>query len=349
MPLTETASWCRVSVIAARPTKRAAPERLLRSVQLRGVDLQKRAEKADHRIAECTVQMSPREKSRKLQTGGRCFRCGWKGHFARCCRVSRSLVCVRCSQGHLTVLCDIAHPPEAAANRRVRTAGAGQVNAPNDVQATPTVTSASSGDCSAVRIYLQTGRAWAIGASHKLLVRVLLYSGSQRTFIRRDLSRTLRCPVRGVEDLSLVTFGDSRPRSSVRCNRVAVTLKSQHDGRRITIEALEVPEIDAVTSPPVNADVLRWQGRNLTAADVRLADTHLEDRVSILIGSESYWKVSSGRIWRLNPNLTASETSFGWTLQGTGMSATEPQESSVTLRYKPAWPRMLPQGRSGTS
>ncbi|XP_077557390.1 uncharacterized protein LOC144172577 [Haemaphysalis longicornis] len=272
---------------------------------------------ADHRIAECTVPMSPQEKRRELRTGGRCFRCGTKRHFARCCRLSRSLVCVRCSKGHLTVLCDIAHPPQATANGRARMAGGGQATAPNDGQATPSVTSASSGDCSAARIYLQTGRAWAIGASHKLIVRILLDSGSQRTFIRRDLSRTLRCPVRGVEDLSLVTFGDSRPRSSVRCNGVAITLKSQHGGRRITIEALEVPEICAVTSPPVNAEVLsKMAGRNLTAADGRLTDTHMEDRVSILIGSDSYWKVSSGRISRLTPHLTAAETIFGWTVQG---------------------------------
>ncbi|KAH9367347.1 hypothetical protein HPB48_022744 [Haemaphysalis longicornis] len=61
--------------------------------------------------------------------------------------------------GHLTVLCDIAHPPQSAANRRVRTAGAGQVSAPNDVQATPTVTSTSSEECSETHIYLQTRRA----------------------------------------------------------------------------------------------------------------------------------------------------------------------------------------------
>ncbi|KAH9378516.1 hypothetical protein HPB48_015058 [Haemaphysalis longicornis] len=54
-------------------------------------------------------------------------------------------------------------------------------------------------------------------------------------------------------------------------------------------------------------------GRNLTAADVQLTDTHMEDRVSILIGSVSYWKVSSGRISRRTPHLTAGETIFGWT------------------------------------
>ncbi|KAH9374337.1 hypothetical protein HPB48_017546 [Haemaphysalis longicornis] len=114
---------------------------------------------------------------------------------------------------------DIAHPPEAAANRGFRKAGASQVSAWNDVQATPSVT--------------------------------------------------------------------------------------QHNGRRITIEALEVPEICAVTSPPVHAEVLRkMAGRNLTAADVRLADTHMEDRVSILIGSDSYWKPkqSSGVLYR-EPHL----------------------------------------------
>ncbi|XP_077542111.1 uncharacterized protein LOC144154887 [Haemaphysalis longicornis] len=60
-------------------------------------------------------------------------------------------------------------------------------------------------------------------------------------------------------------------------------------------------------------------GRNLTAADVRLADTHMEDRVNIHIGSDSYWKVSPGIISRLTPHLTAAETIFGWTVQGSDL------------------------------
>ncbi|KAH9371357.1 hypothetical protein HPB48_003522 [Haemaphysalis longicornis] len=57
-------------------------------------------------------------------------------------------------------------------------------------------------------------------------------------------------------------------------------------------------------------------GHNLTAADVRLTDTHMEDRVSILIGSDSYWKVSPEEYHALPLTSRQPKKIFGWTVQG---------------------------------
>ncbi|KAL1480155.1 hypothetical protein MTO96_051270 [Rhipicephalus appendiculatus] len=40
------------------------------------------------------------------------------------------------------------------------------------------------------------------------------------------------------------------------------------------------------------------------------------DNIDLLIGSDYYWQVATGRIRRLSNGLTAIETLFGWTLQG---------------------------------
>ncbi|KAH7945956.1 hypothetical protein HPB49_017835 [Dermacentor silvarum] len=39
--------------------------------------------------------------------------------------------------------------------------------------------------------------------------------------------------------------------------------------------------------------------------------------ISILIGSDFYWDVVTGQVSRLSPQVTAVETRFGWTVQGT--------------------------------
>ncbi|XP_077564559.1 uncharacterized protein LOC144180026 [Haemaphysalis longicornis] len=264
----------------------------------------------DHDIAYCRAPMSPEEKQKRLQASKCCFRCGKGNHLAKHCRSANSLVCGLCSRRHLTTLCDIQRPagrfeppsrrPDPSPSDR---ATSGTANA---------VTSASTSAAGLTPVLLQTGRAWGIGTSRQMLVRFLLDSGSQRTFIRRDVSRALDCPVDGVEHLTIATFGNIRTSAPVSCNRVSLTLKSQHDGQRITIEGLEVPNICNVTSPPVSEYILNSMAAKChVAADARLSDTFQEHQISGLIWSDAYWKVATGRISRICPSLTAVETVLG--------------------------------------
>ncbi|XP_037526248.1 uncharacterized protein LOC119403379 [Rhipicephalus sanguineus] len=145
----------------------------------------------------------------------------------------------------------------------------------------------------------------------------MLHSGSQRSFIRTDVAKRLQCKVIGTEELSLVTFGNAKPRNHLRCRRVSVTLRGRFNGSTVTLEALEVPEVCTVTSPPLNIEVLELlSARRYDAADMFDPETWRPEDVSILIGSDAYWKVATGKIDRLNEQLTAVETSFGWTVQG---------------------------------
>ncbi|KAH7947276.1 hypothetical protein HPB52_009136 [Rhipicephalus sanguineus] len=89
------------------------------------------------------------------------------------------------------------------------------------------------------------------------------------------------------------------------------------EANTVTLEALEVPEVCAVTSPPLNIEVLELlSARRYDAADMFDSETWHPEDVSILMGSDAYWKVATGKIDRLNEQLTAVETSFGWTAQG---------------------------------
>ncbi|KAH9366467.1 hypothetical protein HPB48_021616 [Haemaphysalis longicornis] len=96
---------------------------------------------------------------------------------------------------------------------------------------------ASSGHSGATSVLLQMARALAEGVRRCLVVRVLLDTGSQRTFIRQDVARALKCTVVGTEDLSLVTFVSAKSPKVLRCRRVPVMLRGQARGRPVMLEA----------------------------------------------------------------------------------------------------------------
>ncbi|KAH7951754.1 hypothetical protein HPB52_012518 [Rhipicephalus sanguineus] len=277
-----------------------------------------------HTIADCNVQLSAEEKRARLRTARCCYRCGLQNHMARFCRRARSIICSKCNRRHLTILCEL-FTPAAPTRANATTVSQDEPRITGRGTNTPSVTSAPSALSGINAVLLQTGRVWIECGSQKRLVRILLDSGSQRTFIRADVSKDLRCPVMGTEELSLVTFGHSKPREVMRSRRVALTLRGQRRDIVVTVEALEVPEVCAVTSPPLSTDILQLLcDKNYDAADNFHPYTWNAQEVSVLLGSDVYWKVATGKVNRLTSNLTAVETKFGWTVQGT----TERERSS---------------------
>ncbi|XP_077536021.1 uncharacterized protein LOC144148344 [Haemaphysalis longicornis] len=98
---------------------------------------------------------------------------------------------------------------------------------------------------------------------------------------------------------------------------VSLTLKSQNDGQCTTLEALEVPNTCNVTSPPVSEEILKSMAAKCQdLADARLSATFQEHQISVLIGSDAYWKVATRQISWISPSLIAVETVLGWTVQG---------------------------------
>ncbi|KAH7965378.1 hypothetical protein HPB49_006664 [Dermacentor silvarum] len=100
---------------------------------------------------------------------------------------------------------------------------------------------------------------------------------------------------------------------------LSVTLRTLHSTNELTIDAIEVPEISAVTSPPADGAIITLRTHySLVPAHARSeATTFREDKISILIGSDLYWEVVTGQITRLSPQVTAVEALFGCTIQGT--------------------------------
>ncbi|KAH7954235.1 hypothetical protein HPB49_016793 [Dermacentor silvarum] len=217
---------------------------------------------------ECSTSLTSEAKRRKLKARRRCFSCAKRNHVASECRSARNFQCDHCVGQHLTSLCNVSTPSQEQ-SKRLGNASAPSVqraNEPEYIDTPPRATSESTS---------------GTGLMPTRAVR-------QSTFIRRDVAQELNCPVQGVERFSLFTFGKTHRPVTLTCNRVSVTLQSQHSTNELTIDALEVPEISAVTSPAVDGAIITMMTHHgLVPADERSeAKTFREDDISILIDSD---------------------------------------------------------------
>ncbi|XP_075534040.1 uncharacterized protein LOC142567746 [Dermacentor variabilis] len=261
-----------------------------------------------HQPANCVAPVPMAKKKEVMSRERRCYKCAKKKHRATECRTARWLKCAKCSGRHATGVCELnqrpTHPPS------IGDAAPAETAVQSSLQVGPAL--------GKTRVLLQTARAYAEGQHNSALVRMLLDGGSQRTFVRQDVSRRLNLRVIGGEKLAIYAFGSERPSEERRCHRVECWLRNWRNNTRVRIEALEVPEICGDLLPPPDdstASIAREQ-------DLQLADTlpdgyHPGVGVELLIGADHYWDIATGNVKRLGEKLVAMETAFGWTLQGT--------------------------------
>ncbi|KAH7932279.1 hypothetical protein HPB51_029420 [Rhipicephalus microplus] len=164
---------------------------------------------------------------------------------------------------------------------------------------------------------MQTATVWASGRHDSVLVRILLDSSSQRTFIRHDWFTRLSLPSVSTESLSLLAFGSSKRFRNYRYHTVQLKLQSHFDPHEITMDALEVPEVCTMNTPAIGQDLLMQlhERKMLVADEPRLGD-RVTQIISVIIGSDNYWHTVTGRIERLSKYLCAVATIFGWLVQG---------------------------------
>ncbi|XP_072143022.1 uncharacterized protein [Dermacentor andersoni] len=155
------------------------------------------------------------------------------------------------------------------------------------------------------------------------MVRLMIDGGSQRTFVKKEVSQKMELRVVGEETLNIMTFGNDKPSSGMKCRRVELWLRSRHSKRKIRVEALEIAHIYCDIVPAPEASTVNY----LEEQGLELADSTQDGtEIGLLFGSDYYWEVTTGSFRRLDSGLVAAETIFGWILQGT----THSTESTAT-------------------
>ena len=149
-----------------------------------------------------------------------------------------------------------------------------------------------------------------------MTVRVLLDSGSQRSYVNYKVKNVLDLKPQTVQQLSTATFGAGKENRV--CETIKVAMKMKH-GSDQEFEMLVVPQICEPISPqPLSICVENCEH----LSQLELADPGSDHplEVDVLIGSDYYWELSTGEVKRGATGPVAMGTRLGWVLSGPGPS-----------------------------
>ena len=167
-------------------------------------------------------------------------------------------------------------------------------------------------------VLLQTAKVWLFNlrdgqGTSALTVRAVMDGGSQRTYVTTRVKQALNLTTRRSECLCIKTFGTASGRDST-CDVVDFGLESTDDEPLMT--ALVVPLIcNPLTTQPISESGKSYP--HLAGLDLAdSADVHDCLEVDLLIGSDLYWSLVTGRVEREVNGPLAIHTKVGWVLSG---------------------------------
>ena len=166
-------------------------------------------------------------------------------------------------------------------------------------------------------VLLQTATAIVYSANrpnNTTVIRLILDSGSQKSYITNKLRDSLRLPREQSQAVSIKTFGSLVERVET-CDIVKLKFKARM-GADFEISLFTVPMIcEPLSRQPIIWAVERFP--YLQEIDLPdLCDSRDALEMSIFIGVDQYWKVVTGGIRRGNTGPTAMKTKLGWVLSG---------------------------------
>lgn len=251
-----------------------------------------------HITKDCKSAVPVTTKKDILRQNKLCFRCTKSNHTSKFCR-SRDLSCEKCGKRHVTTMCEGNNSRVSSARSEPKSDVANSPQGPN-AGSTSLVGSGISDN-----IYLKTACALIQSPNETLIVRMIIDGGSQLSFIREDVSRSLDFPVVGRHKISVQCFGQKERAPAILCNRVKISLRSQYSDKVVELCAVEVPEIcfDSLSPPSNSNPVIRKFSRNHFLADFVKDPQHMVlNGFSLLIGADYYWQVVYHKTVKLSDN-----------------------------------------------
>ena len=246
-----------------------------------------------------------------------CFSCLCAGHRARdCCGK-----CDFCGGQHHALCCVGKQRPATQSDSPVtvpwsETGHQGGAGAAAGIGVPDVSLSCNSVDrpVESSHVVLPTAKVKVYGAKGVVTARMVLDSGSQRTFVSRDLVRRVGAEYLGSKRVSYAAFGGSRSDEDRAVYRLNVSGANLSRPSTHSFSAIQVPMIcPPLSRPPVPSSRLQ------SLMDLELADNLLEgDKLSvdILCGLDVFWTLVRPGSARESDGVVALESVFGWVLSG---------------------------------
>ncbi|XP_073941069.1 uncharacterized protein [Choristoneura fumiferana] len=239
----------------------------------------------NHHSADCRKFDTIEARKKKLV--GRCFKCLRNNHQAEQCK--RDVTCFRCGGGHLQLLCTKAkgERPQYTSNPLVDSKC--YVTNINNVT------------------YLQTAviQAKNPNKDYKRTCRLILDSGSQRSYITAKKSSILQLVPDSQDNLLVYTFGAVNPKemSSPSADITIITKRGITKDIRVNI----VPHI---------TDSLPIAQVNNPHIDLPADDDSVGETIDLLIGNDYCTSFMRNSRIKLANDLYALDSDFGYVLSG---------------------------------
>lgn len=215
-----------------------------------------------------------------------CYSCLKSGH--RSFRCKNRPKCTVCSKGHFAIICN---------NSRKSTTMVSHNKVPNR-------------PCNVLMQSLVVQITNKSGLRAKK-VRVLIDTGSQRSYILSSTAKEMECKPMTKELIQHALFGGTTT-NFLDHNVYSVCLTNIDNSFQFKFDALDQPKICGKITPiPAGPWI-----EELAAENISLCDYGSSSDIEILLGSDVVGGLYTGNIVKLNSGLVAMETKLGWTISG---------------------------------
>ena len=244
--------------------------------------------KHDGTVCHFVKSMKLEEVKDRVKKSGACFKCLVRGHLAKNCEA----VCKVCQGGHHHNICT----KKDARNRDV---GKPENKEQNHTLNVSCVASTSQ------EVLLQIATVQVVGKTSDDVAscNVLFDSGSNQTYIRKQIANQLRSKIVDKIQHSVTVFGGQKSRTSERCVREICLIDIW--GNPHEIQAIET---DDVCAPLVRPNIPRDLLKGITVADQPSGRINID----ILIGLDHYWQFFGTQLIRLTDNIYGGSQYSFW-------------------------------------
>ena len=284
-----------------------------------------------HLSGSCRTVTKADERKNILMKTGRCFVCLKKYHRSRDCR--SSVRCSNCNGRHHSSICgkitdtvkSTLTSVDVSQSKSPSTPGSSSYGSPS-----PHSGSTRPKNLSAISMYVDSRTPVLLQTATTIVrppnlssptvrTRIILDTGSQRSYVTQRLKEKLSLHLERVETLLIKTFGSTEEQPQYR--DVVKLVLTTRDGPDLELEFVVVPLIcETLSGQQISRAVELYPHLfGLEMADI-FEDDNMD--VNILIGLDHYWRVVSGSTVSGKSGPTAIGTKFGWVLSGpmTGMT-----------------------------
>ena len=248
----------------------------------------------EHLSYQCDKVVDPNKRKQILSKQKRCFVCLKKGHRANSCNSNRR--CRKCNNKHHQSIC--LKKPESASEKDEATKSA---------NGSETVTETAKVGSQKQTVLLQTARANVFGEKqeNKVMARILLDNGSQRTYIADELKNKLQLTEEKIQEINLNTFGSERFKKT-KCSQVRFNIEL--GDRALSITALTHP----VICSPLGTSVEYKQYAHLHGLNFADSLDSGSDAIDILLGADYFYEVVTGEVRKGSAGPVAISSKLGW-------------------------------------